>query len=378
MKIAVNTRLLLPNKLEGIGWFTYETLKRITTQHKEHQFVFMFDRKYSDEFIFSDNIQPVVIHPQARHPVLWYLYFETGIRLALHRHKPGLFLSPDGWLSLGTSTKSMAVIHDLNFFHYPEFIPWHVRKYYQYFFPRFVQKADRIATVSEYTKHDIVSRFKYDHKKIDVVYNGANESFRPYSDEEKQKVRDEYTQGCPYFLFVGLIHRRKNLTNLIKAFNLFKESHCSNLKLLVVGPRKWWTSELQEAYDNSKYRNEIIFTGRMGIEPLSKIMASSFAVTYPSFFEGFGIPILEALKCDVPVITSITSSMPEVGGEAALYVDPQSVDSIKEVMIQLFLDTNLRDDLIQKGRIQRQKFSWDNTADLLWKSIETCMGKLSS
>ncbi len=179
MIIAVNTRLLLPDKLEGMGRFAQETLKIITREHPEHQFVFIFDRKFSDEFVFSDNITPITCFPPARHPLLWYWFFEWSIPAVLQKVKADLFLSPDGWLSLRTPVRSLPVIHDLNFFHLPELIPWQVRQYYDYFFPRFIQKADRIATVSDFTRQDIVTLFNYSKQNIDVVYNGVSEGFRP-------------------------------------------------------------------------------------------------------------------------------------------------------------------------------------------------------
>src|SRR3990172_9139072 len=171
MIIAVNTRLLLHNKLEGIGRFTDETLKIITRKHPEHSFVFIFDRGFSAEFIYSGNITPVICPPPARHPVLWYFFFEWGIPAVLRKYKADMFLSPDGWLSLRTPVKSIPVIHDLNFFQFPDFIPGSVRAYYQYYFPRFVGKADRIATVSSFSRQDIAEKFGYDMGKIDVVFN---------------------------------------------------------------------------------------------------------------------------------------------------------------------------------------------------------------
>jgi glycosyltransferase involved in cell wall biosynthesis len=232
MVIAVNARLLLPDKLEGIGRFANETLRIITTGHPEHTFVFIFDRKFSREFIFADNIIPVTLIPPARHPVLWYLFFEWSVPRILRKFKADLFLSPDGWLSLSTKVRSMAVIHDLNFFHLPEYIPWHVRLYYNYFFPRFVKKATRIATVSEFSRKDISNMLHYDSQRIDVVYNGANDHFVPIDEEEQTIVRENFSQGCPYFLFVGLIHPRKNLSSLIMAFEGFKQSMNSNVKLV--------------------------------------------------------------------------------------------------------------------------------------------------
>ena len=377
MIIAVNTRLLLREKLEGIGWFAFETLKRITQNHPEHQFIFIFDRKYSSEFIFSNNIRPVIAHPQARHPFLWYLYFDWGIPHLLRKYKADIFLSPDGWLSLRTKVKSLPVIHDLNFFHYPNFASWLNRRYYYYFFPRFIQRATRIATVSEFSKSDIASQFNVNPDKIDVVYNGARDVLTPLDEQLQNGVRKKYTSGCPYFLFIGLIHRRKNVDNLIKAFDEFKQSVTSNLKLLIVGSRKYWNEEIQSAYDNSQFRDDIIFTGRMLTEDLNKVVASATALVYVSHFEGFGIPILEAMYCDVPVITSKVSSMPEVGGEAAIYVEPTSVESIKDAMLKVFCDINLREVLIEKARVQRNKFTWDKTASLLWQSIEKCAGTSS-
>ncbi len=220
MRIAVNTRLLIKGKLEGIGWFTYESLKRITSAHPEHEFIFIFDRKPDREFIFSENVKAVVANPQARHPVLWYLFFEFGIRRVLKKYKPDLFLSPDGWLCLNTPVNSMAVIHDLNFEAHPEFLPGHIGRYYRYFFPKFARKASRIATVSEFTKRDISKRYGISNDKIDVVYNGANKAFRPLHSSEVQEVREMFSDGKPYFLFVGLIHPRKNLENQLKAFEI--------------------------------------------------------------------------------------------------------------------------------------------------------------
>lgn len=373
MIIAVNTRLLLPEKLEGIGRFAQETLKIITREHREHQFVFIFDRKFSDEFMFSDNITPVTCFPPARHPLLWSWFFDWSIPPVLRKVKADLFLSPDGWLSLRTPVKSLPVIHDLNFFQLPEFIPWQERQYYSNFFPRFIKKAYRIATVSEFTRNDITYRFDYAKDNIDVVYNGASEGFLPIHADEQKAVRDKYTRGFPYFLFVGLIHPRKNLTSLITAFNSFKHAVGSDVKLLVVGSRKWWTDDMQHALDISSFKDDVIFLGRVKDEDLCRITASALALVYVSLFEGFGIPVLEAMHCDTPIICSAVASLPEVGGNAVLYVDPFDVDSIKTAMLAIYANPELRDELVSKARKQREKFTWKKTAGLLWNSIERCL-----
>lgn len=373
LKIAVNTRLLLKGKMEGIGFFAYETLSRITRHHPEVEFIFIFDRKWDDGFIFSNNITPVVAHPQSRHPLLWYLYFDWGIPQVLKTVKPDLFLSPDGWLSLRTQVPQLPVIHDLNFVHHPEFLPKVNRAYYDYFFPRFAQKARRIATVSEYSKEDIAKSYHIRRDKIDVVYNGCNALYTPAPADKIVATREKYTQGQPYFLFVGLIHPRKNLVNLFKAFDEFKQTTQLSTKLLVVGERKWWTDDIRQTYERLNHRADVIFTGRVPNEELQDILAAALALTYVPYFEGFGIPILEAMYADVPVITANTTSMPEVGGNAVLLADPFNSSSIANEMMKIAQDEALRTSLIEKGRLRRQQFTWDKTAQLLWESVEKAL-----
>jgi len=370
MNIAVNTRLLIRDRLEGIGWFTYESLKRITTQHPEHHFYFLFDREYDPEFLFSDNITPIIQYPNARHPVLYYTWFEMAIPKLLERLKPDLFLSPDGFLSLKTNIRSMAVFHDLNFEHYPEDIPYWTRRYYRSYFPRYAAKAVRIATVSEFSKSDIVKQYRVSPDKIDVVYDGANDTYHPLQETDKVRTREEYSEGMPYFVFIGSLHPRKNLANLFRAFDLFKKSNPSDVKLLIVGARKWWTRDIDLAYNRMVFSDDVIFTGRLNVGELAGVLGSAIALTYVSYFEGFGIPIVEAFRCDVPVITSNVTSMPEVAGDAALLVDPFSPESISEALYKAYQYDSIRKELVTRGQRRRELFSWQQTADRLWESIE--------
>lgn len=370
MKIAVNTRLLLTGRMDGIARFADETLRILTTQHPEHQFYFYFDRKYDERFMYNSNIHPVVIHPQARHPFLFLAWFEASLPLHFAHTKPDIFLSPDGFLSLNTNVKSVAVIHDLNFEHFPQDIPYFMRKYYSHMFPRFAQKASRIATVSEYSKSDIITTYHVEQSKIDVVYNGAGSIFTPLQSADQQQIRNKFSQGREFFFFIGSLHPRKNLVNLFKAFDLFKQNDKAGIKLLLAGARMWWTDEIRLAYEGMRYRDDVIFTGRVTDEELASLMASALALTYVSYFEGFGIPILEAFQCDTPVITSNVTSMPEVAGNAAILINPFSVPSIADAMLKIASDDEFRQNLIVKGRGQRTKFSWEQTAEKLWGCIE--------
>lgn len=370
MRIAVNTRLLIKNKLEGIGGFIHETLKLITVQHPEHEFYFLFDRDYDEDFIFSDNITPLIIGPQARHPFLYYIWFESAIPVVLKKLKIDLFLSPDGYLSLRSKVPSINVIHDLNFEHQPSDYPFFERKYYQYFFPRYARKASRIATVSEFSKSDIIEKYNIDRNKISVVYSAAKGIFKPLAEADQKQTRNKYSDGHPYFIYVGSIQARKNLTTLIKAFDQFKEESSLDTKLLLVGSIKWMPGDLKSALRKSAFMNDIIFTGRIDDLELHKLIASSKALMLISKLEGFGVPILEAYFCDVPVITSNRTSMPEVAGKGGLLVDPYRTQSVTEAMLQIHQNEELRNELIAHARLHREKFSWQLTADKLWDCIE--------
>jgi glycosyltransferase involved in cell wall biosynthesis len=348
----------------------YETLRRIVAAHPEHTFYFIFDRKYDPKFIFADNVIPVVASPPTRHPVLQYIWFEYTIPRVLKKIKPDLFLSPDAYNSLRSPYKNLMVIHDLNFEHYPEKMPPLVRKYYRYFTPKFARKATRIATVSQFSKNDIVQQYGIDPGKIDVVYNGVNEKFEPVTDRVKQATREKYTEGNPYFIYVGALIDRKNLGNLFKAFDKYKSEERNEVKLLIVGTKMWHNKELQDTYEQMQFKNEVIFTGRLEPEELYKATGSALAMTYVSYFEGFGIPILEAFAAGIPVITSNVTSMPEVAGDAALLVDPFNTDDIAKAMTTITKDEQLRKGLIEKGLARRKQFSWDKSAENLWKSIE--------
>ncbi len=369
MKIAVNTRLLLKDRLEGIGWFSYEILKRITRNHPEHEFLFIFDRPFADEFIFGDNVTGVVIGPQARHPILFYIWFELSIPRLLKKHKVDLFLSPEPYMPLKLSVPSIQTIHDLSFEHYPNDLPFAAQKYNQRMIPLAAKKASRIFSVSEYSKSDIAKLYDISTDKIDVVYNASKEDFVPSSAEQIQKTREQYSNGKPYYLYVGALNPRKNLVNLFKAYDQVCEAKGTDNKLVVVGNKMYWTKEIEQTYNNMKFKDEVVFLGHLDTDSLNKVYGAALALTYVSYFEGFGIPIVEAFRSHCPVITSNVTSMPEVAADAALLVDPFKVEEIAEAMMQIADSEELRQGLIKKGCQQVKKFSWDLSAEKMWESL---------
>ena len=369
MRIGVNTRLLLSGKMDGIGWFTAETLRRIVLAHPEHDFFFFFDRTPDPTFIFSSNVHPIILCPQARHPILWYIFFQQSIPRALKRHKIDLFLSPDGYMSLNTKVPTMTVIHDLNFEHSPDNLKPSHQRYMTYFSPQFARYSTRIATVSEYSKQDIVNTYHIEADKIDVVYDGAHEGYHPLSPSEQRLTREQYAGGNRYFIFISTIIKRKNLATLLTAFDQFKQDDHEGTKLLVVGHRVWWKDELAKAYEQMSHKEDVVFLGRTEPEELIRLLGSAISLVYPSLYEGFGIPIIEAFQAEIPVITSNCTSMPEVAGDAAILIEPTDTDAMSNALTRVANDSNLRNQLISEGRSRRTLFSWDKTATLLWESM---------
>lgn len=365
--------MLLTGRLEGIGWYKYETLRRITLAHPEHRFYFIFDRSWSEEFIFSENVTPVKLFPPTRHPVLWYIWFEWSLPRLLKKLKVDLFLSPDGYLSLKTRIPSIAVIHDLNFHHRPEDLPYLVGLYYRHFFPRYARKAVRIVTVSEFSKKDIAQVYQIPQARIDITPNGANPLYKPLQEGEIAEVRERYTGRKPYFIFIGALHPRKNLPRLLQAYEMFRQQTGLDWKLMIVGGRMFGNRELEQVLLKMEYQSDVIFTGRLPAEELHQVLGAAYALVFVPLFEGFGIPLIESMYCDVPVITSNVTSMPEVAGDAAVYADPLITDSIAGAMINLAANQGLYQDLIMKSRLRRQLYSWDITAEKLWESIEKAM-----
>ncbi len=370
MVIAVNTRALLPGKMEGYGYYIEEVFSRIAQLHPEHEFYFFFDRPFAPQFVYAQNIKPVVIKPQARLPILWNIWYNWQVPAMLKKIKAEVFVSPDGFCSLRTNVPQCLVVHDLAFLHHPAFLLKKHLLYYKKYTAKFLAKAKVVVTVSEFSKQDICNQYKIKADKIHVTYNATSPAFQPMNYDEMEKIKQQYTDGCEYFIFTGTIHPRKNLINLLKAFSVFKKKQSSNMKLVITGRMAWKTEEFTKLLNTYKFRNDVRLTGYVSKEELAGLVASAYAMVYPSFFEGFGVPPLEALQCHVPAIVSRNSAMPEVGADAYLYVNAESFEDIAQKMMLLYKDETLRNKLVENGRQRLALFSWDKTAEKMWNCIE--------
>lgn len=329
----------------------------------------LFDREPDASFLFADNVEPLQVGPPARHPWLWQWWFQRSLPAVLKKYKPDVLLSPDGFLPLKVDIPTVLVIHDLGFEHYPEHTPPMVNRFYRRNTPKYAKAASRIVTVSEFSRQDIIKRYHIDPEKVDTVYNGANELYQPIPAMEQDQVRQQYTTGAPYFLYVGSIHPRKNVEVLLRAFEALKTQYQPHVKLVLAGRMAWKTDKTKKVMEQLSCRNDVVFTGHLQQEELARITASAAALVFPSLFEGFGIPVVEARYSGIPVICSNSSSLPEVAGPDALYFDPEDVAGLTDAMMTFLEDQDTYAEAFSDTLTVRTRFNWDRSADGLEEAI---------
>lgn len=375
MRIAVNTRFLLSHKMEGYGWYTFEIVKRLVENHPEHEFIFFFDRKFDSKFIFGENVTPVVLNPPARHPILFYIWNEIAVTRALIKYKADIYFSPDGYLSLKTKVKQVNVIHDINFEHNPQDVPNTIRNYLSKYFPKFAKKAEHIITVSDYSKNDICKTYSIPKEKVTAIWNAASSVFKPIVEQKRSEIQTNYSNGKPYFLFVGALHPRKNLSRLIPAFEQFKKQHPEDEHQLLIVGEALFSNAFGEITISDELKKHIHFTGHLSLDKLALVMASASVFTFVPYFEGFGIPMVEAMQSGTPILAGNLTSLPEVGGDAVLYCDPMNVLDIAEKLTIIANDEKLKSELSAKGLERSKLFSWDESAERVWNVLMDVVGK---
>ncbi len=369
MRIAINARMLQKGRLEGIGRYIYETTKRMILNHPEDTFYLLFDRAYDAKYLFAENVIPIVIGPPTRHPILWKLWFEYRIPYILKRLQIDVFLSGDGYCSLKTDVPTLMVSHDLAFEHFNDHNKASHLKYYRKYSPQFHVKADHLIAVSEATKKDIIQQYGIDAEKISVITNAASDSFKPNDNIDQQKIKEKYTEGKDYFIYLGSLHPRKNILRLIHGFEQFKATTQSAEKLVLVGRLAWKADEIKASIQSSVYHKDIIHLSQIESD-VGPLVSSAKAMIYVSLFEGFGLPILEAMQSGIPVICSNISSMPEVGGKAALLVNPNDINDIASAIALLSKNSAKREAMVEQGFLQAAKFSWSASAAKTYDCIK--------
>src|SRR5262247_186903 len=261
----------------------------------------------------------------------------------------------------------VVTIHDLAFERMPETFTRRGSFQLKLTVRRTAKKAARIATVSEYSRQDLLSVYKLPPEKVVVTYNGVESHFTPRPDlpNESQEIRSRYGISRDFLLAVGSLQPRKNLIRLIRAYAKLRGERADFApQLVIVGRRLWLTHEIFDEVKRSRWAGDVILTGYVADEDLPALYRAARAFVYPSLFEGFGLPPLEAMACGTPVVTSDVSSLPEVTGAAALLVDPLDVDALADAIRRLWTDEDLRRDLRARGLSRVRRYTWDATARL--------------
>lgn len=245
-------------------------------------------------------------------------------------------------------------------------------RYYRTWFPRFARKAARIITVSGYSKQDIVARYGVPADRIDVAYNGVGDVFTPLGAAERATARQRFTGGAPYIVCVGSLHPRKNVARLLEAFDRVA-GHDPEVKLLIVGARMFKDAHMERVLGAMQHRERAVFAGRLAHADLRLALGGAQLLAYVSYFEGFGIPVAEAMRCGVPVVAANATSLPEVAGDAALYCDPFDVADIARALRTMLTDEPLRQRAIAAGLERAKRYDWDRTAEIVWRTMERVM-----
>ncbi len=304
-------------------------------------------------------------------PRLW-----THLRLAMElwQHPPDALFVPAHVLPLYCPVPSLVTVHDLGYVHYPQahrsFDRWYLNRTTR----RHTRVAQHIIADSQATKDDLVNFYQADPERITVVYLGRDESLTPVADPAIiNQTKAQYNIEGNYLLYLGTLHPRKNLARLIEAFHLALASlppENDALKLVIAGRKGWLYDEIFAKALVLGIENRVIFPGYVANESKPALLSGALAYVFPSLYEGFGLPVLEAMACGTPVLTSNVSSLPEVAGEAALLVNPRQTTEIAQGLTQLITNANLRRRLVEKGFQQIQGFSWDKAAAQILKILE--------
>lgn len=370
MKIGVDIRVLMDEYYSGVSEYTANLLSAIFSLDKENEYKLFYNSWHNlDERLKSwRRPNAEIISSHIPNKIFNYFFQKIFSYPKINQSLGGvdIFWSPHfNFTSLNKKTKKIITVHDLSFLRYPEFFSlrkniWHkalgVKK--------ILQTADKIIAVSENTKNDIIELIGVDSNKIQVIYSGNNAVKKEISKTEVNEFFSKYKLTGRLILYLGTIEPRKNISGLIAAYNSLRLNNksLSDVKLVMAGADGWKNKKIYAEWQSSPYRHDIIFLGYISQKEKEFLYSRSSIFVYPSFYEGFGFPPLEAMTYGLPVICSNISSLPEVVGDAALMINPFKSEEITSAIEMVLNDDGLRHILINKGFERSQKFSWEKTA----------------
>ncbi|MDO9464749.1 MAG: glycosyltransferase family 1 protein [bacterium] len=372
MRIGIDGRCLVGEQA-GIGKYAHNLIKALVELDKSNEYFLYFNVVRNREkeklrqrcFISGARMtNRILTVPHRFTRICDFVMDRLAIPWALRRDKIDLFFSPTfcSVINLPSETRMVVTVHDVIYRLYPDFFPDYTKRRLKALGETLI-RANKIIADSESTKRDILKFFGVQANNIVVVYPGVSDSFHVVNDTKLiGSIRQRYNLSEPFMLFVGTLEPRKNLVGLIEAYSKLRKTMDLKHKLVIVGRKGWDYHPIFRRVEELKLRQDILFLGYLPEEDLPFLYNCADLSVYPSIYEGFGLPPLEAMACGCPVVTSNTSSLPEVVGEAAVLVNPQDIDDIAWGIRQVLEDLERKRDLIRKGLRRSRLFSWSKAA----------------
>jgi glycosyltransferase involved in cell wall biosynthesis len=377
MYIAIDT-LAAKSLHHGMGVYVFNLVNRLVKIGSEHKFLIYLTQNNSQYFNSSNNIKRVFITSNRLLRIAWE---NTLLPFALQREAVTLFWGPSNFLPNIKFCKYIGTIHDVTAIAFPKYLPILRRFHYKNSIKNAVRVADRIVGISKQIKNDLIQHLKVPEQKISVIPNGLDEKFlnqakTPFNTVQQitPKLKEKYSLPDSFIFTLGVLEPKKNFTNLVRAYAIIKSKITTEgLPKLVIGGSKkygWQNQEFFKTVEDTNLKNEVIFTGKIEHEDLPFIYQTAKVFILPSIHEGFGLPVIEAMACGTPVITSNVSCLPEIAGDAAILVNPYDPKEIADALLLVLSNENQRKELIEKGRTNALRFSWDKTAQQLLQIFE--------
>jgi glycosyltransferase involved in cell wall biosynthesis len=382
MKIGIDARVLMDEYYSGVSEYAANLLNAIFALDSDNEYKLFYNswQNLDERFKPWNRSNSRVIGSHIPNKIFNYLGQKIFSGPKIDRTLGGvdIFWSPHfNFTSLDKKTKRIVTVHDLSFLRYPEFFSLRKNIWHQALgVKKILREADIIIAVSENTKQDIVELIGITPEKVKVIYSGNNTVKGNMTEDERVLFNNEATEFLKknkltgrLALYLGTIEPRKNIAGLISAYNKLRDkdklsgsSKFDDLKLVLAGANGWRNKKIYDEWNKSSYKNDIVFLGYISQKEKEILYASSAVFVYPSYYEGFGFPPLEAMTYGLPVICSNISSLPEVVGDAALMINPFEIREITNALEIILSDEALRQSFIKKGYTRALMFTWEKTA----------------
>ncbi len=349
--------------------FYLNSLMKIAEEHTDHQFILISSNTFGELDNVPDNIVPVISAPLLNKRWMWEYWFNKTLPSIINKYKAALLINTGGVCTKGTTIPQWIFVNDLSHLHFPLHFSKKQLNFLNNKVPEFLEIADGIVTSDDFIAKGIKKQFSVKDDRIKLFSIATSEAYQPIYWGDKESVKNSYADGKEYLLFSGEISPRYDLINLLKAYSIFKTKQQSNMQLVITAKSLSLSDPFNKIFNTYKYRREVHVLTGLSEKKLAKITAAAYGFIYPALSAESALLPLQAMQCDVPVISSPLETLKEKLGDAALYADPSNFEDIAEKMILLFIDETERSDMIESGKLIVNKFKDEKTNAKWWKSV---------